>query len=251
VPEVKSGRLEGQDIPLDVRYEDGDVVVLVKPSGMAVHPSRGHRDGTLVNALIHRYPGLLEIGGEERPGIVHRLDLGTSGVLVVALHDVALRRLQAQFYVHSVTRRYFGLVYGAPDEERGAVRSTLARHPKDRVRMASTQGEGKRAVTHWRVRGRGEGLTWVECQLETGRTHQVRVHLSEMGHGLLGDTLYRRGHRPLPPPVDRALSEVDHQLLHAAHLSFEHPVSGERLTFEAPVPADFRAVADAAGLPVP
>lgn len=251
VPEIKTGRLVGEDIPLEVYFEDGDVAVVLKPPGMAVHPSKGHGQGTLVHALIHRFPGLLEIGGEERPGIVHRLDLGTSGVMVVALHDIALRRLQAQFFVHSVKRRYFALVYGSPQEEQGTIRSKLARHPKDRLRMASTQGEGRQAATHWRVRARGDGVSWVECQLETGRTHQVRVHLTEMGHPLLGDPTYHRGSRQLRAPIREALAGVQHQLLHAAHLAFDHPLSGERLHFDAPVPEDFRAVADAAGFTLP
>ncbi len=248
VPPPAPVDVEAQDLPLAVVYEDADLVVIDKAAGMVVHPAPGHQDGTLVNALLHHVDDLSGIGGEERPGIVHRLDRGTSGLLVVAKHDLAHRALAEQFAAHTAGRVYLALVHGAPKSDAGRVESLLARHPRDRLRMASG-AQGRRAVTHWRVLARAGTVSLIECRLETGRTHQVRVHLSEQGWPILGDRLYaRKGHRP--PATLRGLvdPEGERPLLHAFQLHLAHPRTGEALAFEAPPPADFQAVLDALGI---
>ena len=240
IPPPAPATPQAEDIPLRIVYQDADIAVVDKPAGMVVHPAPGHASGTLVNALLHALDDLSGIGGELRPGIVHRLDKGTSGLMVVAKHDLAHRHLQAQFADHSAGRTYEALVLGGPDLDAGTIRSQLGRHPRDRMRFASV-AEGKRAVTHWTVERRLERCTLMVCKLETGRTHQIRVHLTEQGWPLLGDPLYGRGRTP-PPAVRQALGEVDHQLLHARRLELEHPTTGERLVWEVPRPADFEAV---------
>jgi 23S rRNA pseudouridine1911/1915/1917 synthase len=248
----------------DVRFEllhvDDDVVVVNKPPGLVVHPARGHEGGTLVNGLLarglFRREDLLEGEGEgegadrerharrQRPGIVHRLDKGTSGVMVVARTAEARARLEAQFRAHTIDRAYVAIVVG---EARGGTLDTLhGRHPRDRLRFTTRVRTGKRAVTHVRVLARLHGATHVECTLETGRTHQIRVHLAESGTPVLGDPVYGK------PPRDARVREVGerlgHQALHARLLGFMHPRTGERVRFEAPLPADFvdalRALAD-------
>jgi 23S rRNA pseudouridine1911/1915/1917 synthase len=236
--------LAPEALAFGVLYEDEDIVVVDKPAGLVVHPARGHRGGTLVNGLLHRIPSLAREGGFERPGIVHRIDKGTTGVLVVACHDLALRRLQAQFMVHTVDRRYLAVVHGVPSTTSGRVQSLLGRHPRERLRFASVSEGGRRAVTHWRLLHSVEAFSLVECRLETGRTHQVRVHLSELGHHVVGDLLYgRRG-----PPA--ALTDLwpTHTLLHAESLAFDHPIDGRRLAFAAPPPEDLRAFCERVGL---
>jgi len=224
------------DVRFDVLYADDDVVVVNKPPGLVVHPARGHEGGTLVNGLLARgYFRREELGDDERPGIVHRLDKGTSGVLVVARTADARERLKAQFQAHSIERAYEAIVVG---EARGGTHATLhGRHPRDRMRFTSRVKSGKRAVTHVRVLAKLAGATHVACTLETGRTHQIRVHLAESGTPVLGDPLYGK------PPRDTRVREVaetlGHQALHARVLGFVHPRTGEPMRFEAPPPPDF------------
>lgn len=255
VPEPVPDEAVPQDLPLRIVYEDEALVVVDKEAGMVVHPSPGHPDGTLVNALLHHVGDLSGIGGVQRPGIVHRLDRGTSGLLVVAKGDAAHRALAEQFARKTAGRVYLALVYGAPREDRGTFVSCLARHPTDRLRWASTDGSyGKEAVTHWEVRARAGTVSLLECELETGRTHQIRVHLSEAGHPLIGDRTYRRRNTRLPATL-RGLVDpdapVERPLLHAWQLRFTHPETGALMAFAAPPPADFTAALDALGVPVP
>lgn len=232
------------DVRFDVLYADDDVVVVNKPPGLVVHPARGHEGGTLVNGLLARgYFRREELGDDERPGIVHRLDKGTSGVLVVARTADAREKLKAQFQAHSIERAYEAIVVG---EARGGTHATLhGRHPRERMRFTSRVKSGKRAVTHVRVLARLAGATHVECTLETGRTHQIRVHLAESGTPVLGDPLYGK------PPRDALLREVaerlGHQALHARVLGFVHPRTGDPMRFEAPPPPDFAEALAALG----
>jgi len=252
-PPVRSS-VAPEALPVPILHQDEDLAVVDKPAGMAVHPGPGHPAGTLVNALLHHLDGLSGIGGEERPGIVHRLDRGTSGLLVVAKHDRAHRALAGQFAAHTAGRTYLALVHDPPREDRGTVTSHLARHPRDRVRFASTTADrGRRAVTHWEVVGRAGTVGLVRCTLETGRTHQIRVHLSELGAPLVGDGVYRRRRTSAVPAALRALVDPsgERPLLHAWRLGFDHPTTGRRMQFEAPPPPDFRAVLDALGLALP
>jgi 23S rRNA pseudouridine1911/1915/1917 synthase len=250
LPPARPAGVVAQDLPLRIVYQDEDVAVIDKDAGVVVHPSAGHADGTLVNALLHHLEGLSGVGGEERPGIVHRLDRGTSGLIVVAKHDRAHRSLAAQFAAHTAGRSYLALVHDPPASDRGTVESYLARHPRDRLRQASTSPDrGRRAVTHWTVLGRAGTVGLLLCRLETGRTHQVRVHLAESGWAILGDRLYRRGGSAVPASIRALVDDSgDRPLLHAWKLAFAHPVTGERLEWTAEPPADFRAVAEALGL---
>jgi len=254
VPEPAPPALIPQDLGVPVLWQDEAVIVVNKPAGLVVHPAAGHRDGTLVNALLPDLEAAADEDAPERPGIVHRLDRGTSGVLVVARTAEAMSALSAQFAEHSVERRYLALVWGEPRDASGTVDAPLGRHPTDRKRFAVVRS-GKRAVTHWRrlqgVRlsgGRASvPLSLLECRLETGRTHQVRVHLAHLGLPVVGDPVYgRRG--ATPEPLRAALDGLDHQLLHAAILGFTHPISGERMRWELPPPEDFLAVLAAAGM---
>jgi 23S rRNA pseudouridine1911/1915/1917 synthase len=224
-----------QDIPLDIVYEDEDVVVVNKPVGMVVHPAAGHTDGTLVNALLyHCGKSLSGINGVLRPGIVHRIDRDTRGLLIVAKNDAAHLALARQLEDHSLCRTYEAIVVGGFREEEGTVDAPIARHPRERKRMAVVP-TGKRAVTHWRVVERFPGHTWVECQLETGRTHQIRVHMAHIGRPLLGDTVYG-SKKPYPGLVG--------QCLHAARLRFMHPATGAPMELTAPLPDYFTAVVE-------
>ena len=236
-----------QELPLSIVYEDEDLVVVDKAAGMVVHPSHGHADGTLVNALLHHVGDLSGIGGVQRPGIVHRLDKGTSGLLVVAKNDAAHQGLSAQFASHAAGRRYLALVIGKPVGVAGTIRSELARHPGDRTRFASTESGGKSAVTHWKVVVLADKVALLECRLETGRTHQIRVHMSEEGLPLVGDPTYKRRGIRLPTAL-RGVVSNDRQLLHARRLEFAHPRTGEACSFQAPLPDDFRAALDAVGV---
>ena len=217
-----------QNIPLDVVYEDGDVIVVNKPVGMVVHPAPGHPDGTLVNALLYHCGNSLSgINGALRPGIVHRIDRDTSGLIIAAKNDAAHLSLAAQLEDHSLYREYHAIAVGGFKEDSGTVDAPIARHPVDRKRMAIDRVKGKSAVTHWEVLERYSGYTYLKCRLETGRTHQIRVHLSSMGHPLLGDTVYG-AKKPVPGLAG--------QCLHAKKLTFTHPATGERLTVECPLP---------------
>ncbi len=219
---------------------------------MVVHPAPGHTSGTLVHALLHHLDDLSGIGGEQRPGIVHRLDRGTTGLLVVAKHDRAHRHLADQFARRVAGRTYLALCHGVPAADQGTIESELARHPRERVRMASTDRGGRHAVTHWRVRARADGASLLQCRLQTGRTHQVRVHLSEQGWPLIGDGLYRRRACRLPPALRGIVDDTGvRPLLHAWQLRLIHPTSGEALSFDAPLPADLQAGLAALGIPRP
>ncbi|WP_338208247.1 RluA family pseudouridine synthase [Lactiplantibacillus paraxiangfangensis] len=229
---VQSTEIEPEDIPLDVVYEDDDVLVVNKPQGMVVHPAPGHPDHTLVNALLFHSP-LSTINGEFRPGIVHRIDKDTSGLLMVAKNDHAHRSLAAQLKAKTNLREYVALVHGVIKEDTGTVNAPLGRSPKDRKKQAIV-ATGRPAVTHFKVLKRYQHYTLISCRLETGRTHQIRVHLQSIGHPLVGDPLYG------PKKTIKGKG----QFLHARLLGFKHPVTGEQLTFEAPLPPIFKATLD-------
>ena len=234
VPEVKEVEILPEDIPLDILYEDADVIVVNKPQGMVVHPAPGHTSGTLVNALMfHCGDDLSGINGEKRPGIVHRIDKDTSGVLMVAKNDMAHQSLAAQLAEHSITRKYNAVVYNGFNEDEGTVNKPIGRNPQDRKKMAVTEKHSRHAVTHYRVIERMEKFTLIEAQLETGRTHQIRVHMTYIGHPLLGDPVYG----PKKQPVS-----LEGQALHARVLGFIHPRTGEYMEFEAPLPPHFEAL---------
>ena len=230
LPEAAPARVEAQDIPLEILYQDADLAVVYKPSGMVVHPAAGNPDGTMVNALLQHLDRLSGIGGEIRPGIVHRIDKDTSGLLLVAKNDFSHASLSEQIKAHSVQRAYMAIVQGGMRQECGTVEGPIGRHPSDRKKMAIVSG-GRDAVTHWRVLEPLKGATLLECRLTTGRTHQIRVHMASIGHPLLGDPLY--GPKKMPYPVQGG------QLLHAFRIGFVHPRTGEEMLFEAPPEARF------------
>jgi 23S rRNA pseudouridine1911/1915/1917 synthase len=232
--------------PLDVLYEDAHLLVLEKPAGLVVHPAPGHADGTLVNALLAHCAGTLSgIGGVLRPGIVHRLDKDVSGLMVVAKGDRAHIGLAAQFSVHRIARTYDAIAWGVPPSAGGSIDRPIARHPRDRKRMAVVEG-GKRALTHYRLMASAGALaSRLRVSLATGRTHQIRVHLGTLGLGIIGDPIYRPRRRPtIGPDLKRFLQGFHRIALHACELGFEHPVTGERLHFERAAPADFDRLFD-------
>ena len=230
LPEPEPVEAVPQDIPLDVVYEDADVIVVNKPSGMVVHPAPGHPDGTLVNALLYHCAGTLSgIGGALRPGIVHRIDRDTSGLIIAAKNDAAHQCLSAQLADHTLARTYECIVVGALREDRGTVDAPIARHPTDRKRMAVVAG-GREAVTHWEVIARYPGYTHVRCRLETGRTHQIRVHMAYIGHPILGDTVYG---------TKKEVPGLTGQCLHAVGLRFLHPRTHEVVELFCPLPEEF------------
>ena len=234
LPEPEPAAPVPENIPLDVRYEDDDLIVVNKPRGMVVHPAPGHPDGTLVNALLyHCGDSLSGVGGEKRPGIVHRIDKDTSGLLIAAKNDFAHLALSAQLSDHSLARTYEAVVIGNLRADSGTVNAPVGRHPTDRKRMAVTQKNSREAVTHWEVIARYPGYTHIRCRLETGRTHQIRVHMAHIGHPLLGDMVYGRKKPELG---------LEGQCLHARELTFVHPRSGERLTVTTELPDWFEAV---------
>ncbi len=256
VPPPEAAEPEGENIPLDVVFEDDEIVVINKPAGLVVHPAAGHAAGTLVNALIaHCGDSLSGIGGVKRPGIVHRLDKDTTGLMVVAKTDRAHQSLAAQFADHGRTgplrRAYLAFAWGAPARPKGMIDEPIDRHPKSRDRMAVRAG-GRAAITHWQVLERFGGkdgkksekpvASLIECRLETGRTHQIRVHLAHAGHPLMGDAIYGPGFKTkaarLPPAAREALEGLGRQALHAYLLTIAHPKSGERLEFRSELPAD-------------
>jgi len=248
VPDPEPAHNEPQDIPLAIVFEDEHLLVIDKPAGLVVHPAAGNRAGTLVNALLHHCAGRLSgIGGVARPGIVHRIDKDTSGLLVVAKTDVAHEGLAKQFAAHSIDRRYLAIVNGMPKSAEGSVDAPLARSAHDRKKIAIVEGSrGKRAVTHWKRLKPLKDAALVECRLETGRTHQVRVHMASIGHPLLGDPVYGRGksvHRQLLNQLD-----FHRQALHAAGLGFTHPVTKARLSFDSALPSDMQELFTALGV---
>jgi 23S rRNA pseudouridine1911/1915/1917 synthase len=245
IPEATAATAVPQDIPLTIVFEDAHLIIVDKPAGLVVHPAAGNLDGTLVNALLHhcaknpQWGQLSGIGGVARPGIVHRIDKDTSGLLVVAKSDAVHEGLARQFADHSIERVYLAVVGGYPVPLAGTVTGSIARSNNDRKKMALVEdGRGKHAVTHYKTLERLEGSALVECRLETGRTHQVRVHMSSIGHALLGDPVYGRAPLRLRPVLARL--NFARQALHAAVLGFIHPVSGERMRFESALPADLR-----------
>lgn len=240
VPAPVAAEARPQDIPLTIVYEDADLLVVDKPAGLVVHPAAGNLDGTLVNALLHHCRGELSgIGGVARPGIVHRIDKDTSGLLVVAKSDRAHEGLAQQFKAHSIDRLYAAVVYGVPMPPSGTVDSWIGRSDADRKKMAvHREGRGKRAVTHYRTVRTLRGAALMECRLETGRTHQVRVHMADLGHPLIGDPLYGRERKGFKSILETL--SFKRQALHAKRLGFIHPLSGERLGFDSPLPADMQ-----------
>ncbi|MBO7683947.1 MAG: RluA family pseudouridine synthase [Kiritimatiellae bacterium] len=240
---------EPEAIPLDVVFEDADVLVVNKPPGLVVHPAPGHFTGTLVNALLHRCPGLSGIGGVARPGIVHRLDQDTSGLIVVAKSQAAMAGLVAAFSSHrDVEKVYLAVCHGRPSLDAGRIENLVGRHPADRKRMAVVERNGKLAITNWRVLGHSEaqGVSVVECRIETGRTHQIRVHMASLRCPVVGDATYgsrSRDARLSPPPA--------RQMLHAWRLSLRHPVTREAMEFEAPVPPDMAPYFSGPGMAPP
>lgn len=242
VPDPRPTHNAAQDIPLVIAFEDEHLIVVDKPAGLVVHPACGNLDGTLVNALLHHCRGSLSgIGGVERPGIVHRIDKDTSGLLVAAKTDRAHAGLAKQFADHSIDRRYKAVVSGHPRPPSGTVDAPLGRSPSNRKKMAIVSpGNGKRAVTHYRTIETLDGATLVECRLETGRTHQVRVHMASIGHPLLGDPAYGRPSREQRQLLDSL--GFQRQALHAARLGFVHPVTSQTLAFESNIPADMQGL---------
>ena len=233
VPQLRETALPPQDIPLDVVYEDDDVIVVNKPTGLVVHPAPGHPDGTLVNALLHHCGDSLSgIGGEKRPGIVHRIDRDTSGLIIAAKNDAAHLALSAQLKDHSLSRTYECLVTGNMKQDSGTVDAPIGRSSADRKKMAVVP-TGRRAVTHWEVVARYPGVTHLRCRLETGRTHQIRVHMDYIGHPILGDTVYG-AKKPVPG--------LTGQCLHATGLRFIHPRTGEPVELHCPLPPEFTAM---------
>ena len=257
VPEAVAAKPLAQDIPLDVVYEDKDLIVIEKPAGLVVHPAAGNPDGTLVNALIaHCGTSLMGIGGEARPGIVHRLDKDTSGLLVAAKTERAMGSLAKQFANHTIERAYHALVWGAPRAAEGVIEGQIGRSPFDRKRMAVLRGGGKLARTRYRVLERfgpdaRPFASLIECRLETGRTHQIRVHLTHLGHPLIGDPTYGRARQaPRAKTTEEevafaAAANFPRQALHAFVLGFQHPSLHKSLRFESPWPADFEGLAKA------
>ncbi|MBR5791496.1 MAG: RluA family pseudouridine synthase [Ruminiclostridium sp.] len=234
IPDPTEVEILPQDIPLDVVYEDEDVIVVNKPVGMVVHPAPGHPDGTLVNALMfHCGDSLSGINGELRPGIVHRIDRDTSGLIIAAKNDAAHLALADQLQDHSLYREYEAVIIGGLKTDEGTIDLPIARHATDRKKMAINHYSGRRAVTHWTVLERFSGYTHLQCRLETGRTHQIRVHLAAQGHPVLGDPVYNGERKGFP--------ELAGQCLHARKLSFIHPRTGERLTLECQLPPYFTA----------
>ena len=247
IPAPRPVEYKPEPIPLRILYQDRHLIVINKQPGLVVHPAPGHSSGTLVNALLYHCPDLGAIGGEIRPGIIHRLDKDTSGTMVAAKTAEAQQELTRQFKAREVGKKYLALVYGDVQPEAGKIKLPVGRHPVDRKRMSTTTRKGRDAETHWKVRERLAGITWLELDLKTGRTHQIRVHCSAIGYPVVGDPVYppRRLSAHIndklsahPPSVLAALKSAGRQILHAWQLNLVHPHSGKNMTFESPLPAD-------------
>ena len=235
IPDAVEPEIEAEPMALDILYEDSDIILINKPKGMVVHPAAGHYSGTLVNGLMaHCKNELSGINGVMRPGIVHRIDMDTTGVLIVCKNDKAHNAIAEQLKVPSITRKYYAIVHGVLKADTGTVNAPIGRHPVDRKKMSINEKNGKEAVTHYRVLQRFRRFTFVECQLETGRTHQIRVHMASIGHPLLGDQVYG--------PAKVPFSGLQGQTLHAGVLGIIHPSTGEYMEFTAPLPAYFEAI---------
>lgn len=231
LPEIREPEIMPEEIPLDIVYEDKDIILINKPKGMVVHPAAGHYSGTLVNGLMsHCRNELSGINGVMRPGIVHRIDMDTTGVLIVCKNDMAHNSISEQLKEHSITRKYAAIVHGVLKEDEGTINAPIGRHPVDRKKMSINEKNGREAVTHYRVLERYRQFTYIECQLETGRTHQIRVHMASIGHPLLGDSVYG----PTKCPF-----RLTGQTLHAGVLGIIHPRTGEYIEFTAPLPDYF------------
>lgn len=250
-PEVRPLALVPEAMDLPILYADDDLAVINKPRGLVVHPAAGHESGTLVNALLYHFPGMEGIGGELRPGIVHRLDKDTTGLLVVALNHKTHLELARQFKAREVKKRYQALVYGEVPEEHGIIDRPIGRDPRDRKRMGVNSPTGRASETHYTVAGRFPGATLLDVDLMTGRTHQIRVHMQWLGHPVVGDPVYtrRKADRGLAQsaPLRTAIRQLSGQLLHARSLAFTHPGTGRRMALTAPLPADFSAVVSLLG----
>ena len=234
IPELKEPDILPENIPLDILYEDQDILVVNKPKGMVVHPAPGHYTGTLVNAIMyHCKDNLSGINGVMRPGIVHRIDMDTTGSLLICKNDRAHQALAKQLKEHSITRKYHAIVHGRLKEDEGTIDKPIGRHPIDRKKMSVHCTNGREAITHYRVLKRFQQFTYIECQLETGRTHQIRVHMSSIGHPILGDQIYGPAKCPY---------KLQGQTLHAKVLGITHPITGEYMEFDAPLPDYFQAL---------
>lgn len=241
IPDPQPLKAQPENIPLQIIYEDEDIIVINKPSGMVVHPAPGNYTGTLVNALLYHCHSLSGIGGMNRPGIVHRLDKGTSGVLIVAKNDAAHQLLSSQFKRHTVNRIYHSLVYGKMEEKRGVITYPIGRDISHRKKMSIRTKKGRESITQWEVLQTFKDFSWLEIRPRTGRTHQIRVHLSSIGHPVVGDSIYG-GSKKIADKKYRNLSEIikhlDHPLLHASVLGLQHPKTGEYIEFKAPLPQE-------------
>lgn len=234
LPDVKETELEAEDIPLEIIYEDADVIVINKPKGMVVHPAAGHEAGTLVNALLHHCGDSLSgIGGEKRPGIVHRIDKDTSGLIIAAKNDKAHNSLSSQLKDRSLSRVYDAIVIGNIKTDSGTIDAPIGRHPTDRKKMAVTAKNSRNAITHYEVVSRYDGFTHMRCHLETGRTHQIRVHMASIGHPVYGDTVYGR---------KKPEKDIEGQCLHASRIKFVHPTTGEYVELGCPLPEYFAQI---------
>ena len=230
-PELQEPDIQAENIPLDILYEDSDLLIVNKPKGMVVHPSAGHYSGTLVNALMYYCKeDLSGINGVMRPGIVHRIDMDTTGSLIVCKNDFAHNSIAEQLKIHSITRVYHAIVHGVLKNDEGTINAPIGRHPIDRKKMSINEKNGKEAITHYKVLKRFKNFTYIECRLETGRTHQIRVHMSSIHHPLLGDAVYGPAKSPF---------KLQGQTLHAKTIGIHHPRSGEYLEMEAPLPEYF------------
>ena len=240
LPDAEPSAVGAEELPLEILYQDEDLAVLNKPAGMVVHPAAGHASGTLVNALLHHLTDLSGIGGELRPGIVHRLDRGTSGVMVVAKNDAAHQELSRQFHDREVEKEYVALVWGVVQAGR-RIEAAIGRDPVNRLKMSSRASRARHAVTRITRAHHMPGLTLCQVAIHTGRTHQIRVHLSAIGHPIVGDSLYGGVHRRVPGDI-RAVQRLERPFLHAVRLTFTHPRDGRRMEFIAPLPEDLSSV---------